>query len=95
MAQANDPTKKQVNASIEREDRDVLEAIAFLKGVPLSEVARDALLRYVEQERKTPRVQAALELRRTEGREEQGLLPGASITKVGDAMKTRARRQRP
>jgi hypothetical protein len=56
--------KKQVNAQMSAEERSVLEAVAFLRGVAVSQVAREALLQVVEENRNNPRVKKVLAERR-------------------------------
>ncbi len=64
--------KKQVNAQLDDSDRAVLEAVAFLRNVLLVDIAREALMEYIESRRNEPRVQAVLAARAAELAERRG-----------------------
>ncbi len=67
--------KKQVNAQLDDSDRAVLEAVAFLRNVLLVDIAREALMEYIESRRNEPRVQAVLAARAAEIGGEAGVEP--------------------
>lgn len=52
--------KPQVNVMVPQEERDVLEAIAFVEEATVSELLRPVVTAYVNQQRSDPEVQAAL-----------------------------------
>lgn len=52
--------KPQVNVLVGQEDRDVLEAVAFVEELTLSELLRPVVIAYVNKQRNEPEVQAAL-----------------------------------
>jgi hypothetical protein len=53
-------SKPQVNLQMVQEDRDVLEAVAFVEERSVTEVLRPVVLAYVNKQRNDPDVQAAL-----------------------------------
>lgn len=53
-------SKPQVNLLMAQEDRDVLEAVAFVDERSVTEVLRPVVLAYVNKQRNDPDVQAAL-----------------------------------
>lgn len=82
--------KKQVNVQIDEEDRVVLEALAFLRGELLADVARGALLDLVARYRDSPRVQRVLSERADEQKEQKDTASSvASLDRARDARRSR------
>jgi hypothetical protein len=95
MPSDSDSKKKQVNTLLNADDGEVLEAVAFLRSVPLSEVARDVLVKFAEAERSKPRVRTVVEQRRAEKAEQESVSSVSSITDARSTREKRARRSHP
>lgn len=52
--------KPQVNILLAQEERDVLEAVAYVEEATVSEILRPVVTAYVNKQRNDPDVQAAM-----------------------------------
>jgi hypothetical protein len=75
--------QRQINIRLADEDVAILEASAFLKGQPLSDLARAVLLSQVEALRDQPRIRNVLRSRAEEQAEERGVLTSLDARRGG------------
>ena len=54
------PPGRQLNIRLSPRERDQLEALAFLRRLPASVLARDVLFEYLQQHREDPGLQSVL-----------------------------------